>query len=109
MKLSEIFKDPEELEGKFRKIVDGQDPLRRAVEEAADPENDPPRREIWRKKLEKAGEKVMDGTNLGEIFSERELLKVSRNGREEFREYLLDYGRFGILFDFRNDRVTTHT
>lgn len=110
MKLSEVFDTPVDLESKFRRIVDGPEPLQEAVEEAAgSPEDRRSRHESLRNSLEEAGEEVIHRTNLGEIFSDHKLYRVSRNGRKEFREYLLDYGKFGILFDFRNDKATTHT
>lgn len=109
MRLSEVFDSPEKLEAAFEKIVDGRNPLRRAVEEANNSEEGPSKRELRLKELKGAGKEVIKRTNLEEMFSEYKLIGISRNGKREFREYLLDYTRFGVLFDFRRDKVTTHT
>lgn len=108
MKISEIFEDPGKIESNLERIVDGPDPLRRAVNEAID-QSKRDQHENQLETMRKIGEKVIKRTKLGEMFPEHKLFRVSRNGKEEFREYLLDYGKFGILFDFRNDKVTTHT
>lgn len=109
MRLSKVFGDPKKLEATFEKVVDGLTPLQRAVEKANSPENGPSKRELRLKELKEAGKKAIKQTNLEEMFSEYKLIGVSRNGKREFREYVLDYGKFGVLFNFRRDKVTTLT